>query len=254
MAVLLDQLPGQAPAHADVAVVVDDAAEEVPGREVAHAWGGRGKWGDIVVRRLLYTCSLRQRERHAVRPHATRFPRSPRGAATGRPDATRTRRRPERGGFRCQGPHRPPAQPAGRLPLLRCAGQRALRREGTRSEEARLELFHQDAAVAAHRDDGGEDRAYRDHRGAQRGRGAAAGEQPDQGAGAALQHPVPRRQVVPLPEAHAACVSAHGVLPRRDRSQAPVLRPVPERACGAREHADPAEGVPAAHVRGHGVQ
>ena len=40
-----------------------------------------------------------------------------------------------------------------------------------------------------------------DHGRALRGRGAAAREQPDQDAGAALQHPVPRRQELPLPQA-----------------------------------------------------
>ena len=41
-----------------------------------------------------------------------------------------------------------------------------------------------------------------DHGGALRGRGAAAREQPDQDAEPALQHPVPRRQELPLPEDH----------------------------------------------------
>ena len=56
-----------------------------------------------------------------------------------------------------------------------------------------------------------------DHRGAQRGRSAAAGEQPDQGAGAEVQHPVPRRQELPVPEARVARVPAHRLLPRRGR-------------------------------------
>ena len=51
-----------------------------------------------------------------------------------------------------------------------------------------------------------------------------------------------------------AHVPAHGLLPRRGRPQAPLLRPVPERLGG--EGVDPAaaEGVPPAHLRGHGVR
>ena len=41
----------------------------------------------------------------------------------------------------------------------------------------------------------------------------------------ALQHPVPRRQELPLPEDSASHrVPAHGLLPRRGRPQAPLLR------------------------------
>ena len=58
------------------------------------------------------------------------------------------------------------------------------------------------------------------------GRGAAAREQPHQVAGAALQHPVPRRQVLSVPEVHDPRVSAHGLLPRRRRPACAVLRPV----------------------------
>ena len=41
---------------------------------------------------------------------------------------------------------------------------------------------------------------------------------------------------------------------RQARPPAPLLRPVPERRRGARGHGAPAEGVPAAHLRGHGVR
>ncbi len=49
-------------------------------------------------------------------------------------------------------------------------------------------------------------------------------------------------------------VSAHGVLPRLGGSEESVLRTVPERVGGAREHPDPAAGVPVAHLRRLRVQ
>ena len=59
VAVLLCELPGQAPAHADVAVVVDDAAEEIPGGDGAHGVKrGRPEKADIVVGGLFYTDAL----------------------------------------------------------------------------------------------------------------------------------------------------------------------------------------------------
>ncbi|KGC40007.1 putative uvrABC system protein C [Burkholderia pseudomallei] len=156
--------------------------------------------------------------------------------------------------FRTQADPRPTAASAWRLPLLRRAGRGAVRRQGARPEKARVELLHENAAVAAHRDDDHAHRAHRDHGHALGGRGAAAREQPDQGARAALQHPVSRRQVVSVPEAHGPSVSANGVLPRRGRQEEPVLRAVSERVGGAREHPDPAARVPVAHLRGLGVQ
>jgi hypothetical protein len=48
-----------------------------------------------------------------------------------------------------------------------------------------------------------------------RGRGAAAREQPDQDAGAALQHPLRRRQELPVPEDRVAPLPARRLLPRR---------------------------------------
>jgi hypothetical protein len=49
-------------------------------------------------------------------------------------------------------------------------------------------------------------------------------------------------------------VSARGLLPRRGRQEAPLLRPLPERLVG--EGIDPAdpEGVPASYLRGHRVR
>ncbi len=52
--------------------------------------------------------------------------------------------------------------------------------------------------------------------------------------------------------AHA--LPARGVLPRRRRQARAVLRAVPERVGGQGQHPGAAEGVPAAHVRGHGVR
>ena len=97
-------------------------------------------------------------------------------------------------------------------------------------------------------------RAHGDDRRALRGRGAAAREQPHQGAGAALQHPLRRRQELSVPEDRVAPLPARRLLPRRGRPEAPLLRPVPDRLGG--EGLDPAaaEGVPPAHLRGHRVR
>ena len=86
-----------------------------------------------------------------------------------------------------------------------------------------------------------------------RGRGAAAREQPDQEPRAALQHPVPRRQVLSLPDGHRARLPAPGLPPRREGPAQPPFRPVPARARGAREHPAAAARVPAAHLRGFGI-
>ena len=58
----------------------------------------------------------------------------------------------------------------------------------------------------------------------------------------------------PVPEDRVASLSARRLLPRRGRPEAPLLRPVPDRLGG--EGLDPAdaEGVPPAHLRGHGVR
>jgi hypothetical protein len=56
-------------------------------------------------------------------------------------------------------------------------------------------------------------------------------------------------------ERHASpAFSAHELLPRRGGPQAPLLRPLPQ--CVGRQADDPAdaEGLPAAHLRGHGFQ
>ena len=60
-------------------------------------------------------------------------------------------------------------------------------------------------------------RRRRDHGDALRGRGAAPREQPDQVARAALQHPVPRRQVLSLPDDQRRRVSAPRLPPRPAR-------------------------------------
>ena len=93
---------------------------------------------------------------------------------------------------------------ARRVPVLRCRRPGAVRRQGAQPEEARLELLPQGPRRHAHRRDGGPHRAAANDGGAQRGRGAAAREQPHQDAGAALQHPVSRRQELPVPEAGVA--------------------------------------------------
>ena len=100
------------------------------------------------------------------------------------------------------------------------------------------QLLPEDRPRAAHRDDDRAGRARRDDRHALRRRGAAAREQPDQGARAALQHPVPRRQELPVRVHLRRSVSAAALPSRRARPAQPLLRPVPERRRRARGHRD----------------
>ena len=66
-----------------------------------------------------------------------------------------------------------------------------------------------------------------------RGRGAAAREQPDQGARTALQHPVPRRQELSVRLPHREAVSAAALPSRQARPSPPLFRAVPRRGRGA---------------------
>ena len=82
--------------------------------------------------------------------------------------------------------------------------------------------FQKSGHEVADRDDGGAGRARRNHGHALRRRGAAAREQPHQGARAALQHPVPRRQElsVRLPDRASTFPQLRfhrGALDRRNR-------------------------------------
>ncbi len=63
-----------------------------------------------------------------------------------------------------------------------------------------------------------------------------------------VQHLVPGRQELPLPEAAAPPLPAHCLLPRRDRPQAHLLRPLPRRLGGEGDHPAAAEGLQAAHL------
>jgi len=60
---------------------------------------------------------------------------------------------------------------------------------------------------------------------------------------AALQHPVPRRQVLSIPERHRHEFPRLGFQPRRERPAQPLLRPVSARLCGAREHSSSCKRV-----------
>ena len=128
--------------------------------------------------------------------------------------------------------------------MLNAARRDALRRQGARPEEARRQLFPENGPCAAHGADGRAGGAGRDDGDTLGGRGAAAGEQPDQGPPAALQRcssattraiPTSALPGEPLPAA---------ALPPRQAGEAPyLLRPVSQRGCGARRHRGAAEGV-----------
>ena len=93
-----------------------------------------------------------------------------------------------------------PAASARRLPHAQRRRRGALRRQGARPEEARRVVLPEGRlARSAHPAHGGAGASDRDHGDALRGRSAAARKQPDQDPRAALQHPVPRRQVLSVP-------------------------------------------------------
>ena len=144
------------------------------------------------------------------------------------------------------------AAPAGRVPDGRGRRRRAVRGQGPRPQEARR-LVLQQGRRAAHGPHARQGERDRDHGDAFRSRGAAPREHADHVARAALQRAVPRRQVLPVPHVHRARVPPRGVLPRRGRQAGAVLRALPERVGGQGQHPGAAEGVPAAHLRGHGV-
>ena len=58
----------------------------------------------------------------------------------------------------------------------------------------------------------------------------------------------------PVPEDRVASLSARRLLPRRGRPEAPLFRAVPERLGGQGLDPAAAEGVPPAHLRGHRVR
>ena len=145
-----------------------------------------------------------------------------------------------------------PAAPAGRVSHARCPGRAAVCRQSPRSAQTRVVLLPEvRRARPPGAVDGGPDRRHRDHGHALRERGTAAREQPHQGARAALQHPVPRRQVVSVSGDHRPPVSAPGFPSRCARQGQPVLRAVSACERGARKHPAPAEGVSPPHLRGH---
>src|SRR5256885_6636752 len=114
-----------------------------------------------------------------------------------------SRSEPERsghGGIRRAGIARHVAGFAGRLPHDRRGRRGALRRQGGRPEKARLVVFSETAARPAHRHDADAGRGGRDHGHALRSGGADPREQSHQVARPPLQHPVPRRQGVSLPD------------------------------------------------------
>ena len=86
-------------------------------------------------------------------------------------------------------------------------------------------------------------------RGLGRGRRADARVQPDPGAPAAVQHPLPRRQVLSLPRAdRGGAVAAGAGAPRREAQAGPVLRPLRTRLGDPRHPRCPHPRLPRADV------
>ncbi len=177
-AVFARELPREAPAHADVAEIVDHRAENIAGDRYGRRCGRFDRRaGRRAVKRRSgghrrapadAECSKLAILKHSheeapvgfscagalcgARPTARRFARQFHQPILH--DRTRSKHR-----IRAQESARPVAASARRLSLLRYARRRAVRRQGARPEKARVELFHEDATVAAHRDDGDAHRA-----------------------------------------------------------------------------------------------
>ena len=135
-----------------------------------------------------------------------------------------------------------------RLPLPRRGRQGRLRREGRLAPEAAGELLVPTAPSAdrGHGGRGGERRVDRRFR---RGRRVDAGVQPDPAVPAALQHPLPRRQVVSLPRAHGGGdVAARPGPPRDQAEEGPVLRAVRARLGDPGHAGRPDARVPHPHL------
>ena len=123
-----------------------------------------------------------------------------------------------------QGPDRPPAGAARRLPLFQRAGRDSVRRQGPGAARPGAQLPRRPRHQPAHRRAAGRGPAPRGDRHRLGGRGARAREPPHQAARAEVQHPAARRQELPLPAAddrRSLSAGARGP-PRRERR--PLLR------------------------------
>ena len=159
---------------------------------------------------------------------------------------------------------RPPTVPrpgtipgvTGRLPLPRPDRPGDLRRQGEEpAQPAELLLRRHVVAARAHPADGHHRGERRLGHGRHRGRGAPAGVHLDQGVRPAVQRPLPRRQVVPVPRGHPrrGVPAAAGDARRQAQGRA-LLRAVLARLGHPRDARPAAAGVPGAHLLGRGVQ
>ena len=144
----------------------------------------------------------------------------------------------------------------GRLPIPRPARPGHLRRQGQESaQQAELLLRRPLRARAADPPDGdggGQRRVDGRHH---RGRGASARIQLDQGVRPAVQHPLPRRQVLSGAGGHAQRgVPAADGLPRSAAQGRALLRAVLARLGHPRDARPAHPGVPGPHLLGGSVQ
>ena len=143
----------------------------------------------------------------------------------------------------------PAATHTGRVPVPRCRREDPLRGQGQGPAPPRGQLLRQappgrkDAhAGEAHR------RPARD-RGAHRVRGTAAGELPDQGAPATLQHQPARRQELPLHPHPQRTLPPGGRHAQPGGRRQRILRPLCQRAHHEDRAAARAQTVQAAHLQ-----
>ena len=147
-------------------------------------------------------------------------------------------------------------RPARGLPVLRRSGPGHLRRQGQESAVPAELLFRRPRQPAQpHPVDGQHRREGRLDRGADRGRGAAAGVLLDQGVRPPVQHQVPRRQVLSLARRDAVRgVSAGHGRPRGQAQRHPLLRALLPCLGDPGDRRPAAAGVPDAVLPAGGVQ
>ena len=139
-------------------------------------------------------------------------------------------------GVRCARAARLAAAPPRRLPDVRRGGRDALRRQGARPQEARVELFPEERARAAHRADARAGGARRDDgRRARKARRCCSRTTSSRRTSRATTSCFATTRAIRT-SASPASVPAASLPSRQARPPQPLFRPVPERGRRARRH------------------